>query len=140
MARSPEAPQAPRLPAGKRPGSTHARGRAAEAAAVRWLEAQGYQILERNTVNRAGEIDLIARDSGGVLCFVEVKARAGARFGPAIAAVGPAKRRRLSRAAALHLATHGLHLTPCRFDVLGLDWTDAGWRYTLIRDAFPYTP
>lgn len=121
-------------------GSTHARGRAAEEEAVRWLETQGYTILERNVVNRGGEIDLIARDGGGVLCFVEVKARASAVFGPAIAAVGPAKRRRLSRAAALHLATRGLHLTACRFDVLGLDWVDGAWRYTLVRDAFPYTP
>ncbi len=95
-------------------GSTHARGRAAEEAAVRWLETQGYVILERNVVNRGGEIDVIAR--------------------------GPAKRRRLSRAAALHLATRGLHLTACRFDVLGLDWVDGAWRYTLVRDAFPYTP
>ena len=121
-------------------GSTHARGRAAEEVAVRWLETQGYTILERNVVNRGGEIDLIARDGGGVLCFVEVKARASPVFGPAIAAVGPAKRRRLSRAAALHLATRGLHLTACRFDVLGLDWVDGAWRYTLVRDAFPYTP
>jgi len=121
-------------------GSTHARGRAAEEAAVRWLETQGYVILERNVVNRAGEIDLIARDGGGTLCFVEVKARANAMFGPAIAAVGPAKRRRLSRAAALHLATRGLHLTACRFDVLGLDRVDGAWRYNLVRDAFPYTP
>jgi putative endonuclease len=120
--------------------STRARGRAAEQAAVHWLESHGYQILERNVVNRAGEIDLIARDAGGVLCFVEVKARATPAFGPAIAAVGPVKRRRLCRAAALHLATRGLHLTPCRFDVLGLDWTGAGWSYTLVRDAFPYAP
>ena len=48
--------------------------------------------------------------------------------------------RRLSRAAALHLALRGLHSTPCRFDVLGLDWTGTAWRYTLVRDAFPYTP
>jgi putative endonuclease len=121
-------------------GSTHARGRAAEQAAAGWLQAQGYEILERNVVNHAGEIDLIARDRAGVLCFVEIKARSSGVFGPAIAAVGPAKRRRLSRAAALHLAIHGLHLTPCRFDVLGLDWTGAGWRYTLVQDAFPYAP
>jgi putative endonuclease len=115
-------------PAGTRGrGSTHDRGRAAEQAAVRWLEAHGYQVLERNVVNRAGEIDLVARDRGGVL-------------GPAIAAVGPAKQRRLSRAAALHLAIRGLHLTPCRFDVLGLDWTGSDWRYTLVTDAFPYSP
>jgi len=127
--------------AGKAPRtSTHARGRAAEQAAAAWLATQGYQILERNVVNYAGEIDLVARDSRGVLCFIEVKARATATFGPAIAGVGPAKQRRLSRAAALHLALRGLHDTPCRFDVLGLDWTDTGWRYTLVRDAFPYTP
>jgi putative endonuclease len=125
--------------AGRR-GSTHARGRAAEQAAAVWLEAKGYEILERNVVNHAGEIDLIARDGAGVLCFVEIKARATANFGPAIAAVGRAKRRRLSRAAALHLAIRGLHLEPCRFDVLGLDWTGAEWRYTLVKDAFPYTP
>jgi len=122
------------------PPSTRARGRAAEQAAATWLETQGYQVLERNVVNHAGEIDLIARDGSGVLCFVEVKARSTAAFGPAIAAVGPAKRRRLSRAAALHLAVRGLHLTRCRFDVLGLDWTGDGWRYTLVRDAFPYAP
>ncbi|HLX10285.1 MAG TPA: YraN family protein [Thermoanaerobaculia bacterium] len=122
------------------PPSNRARGRAGEQAAVTWLEAQGYQVLERNVVNHAGEIDLIARDGGGVLCFIEVKARSGAAFGPAIAAVGPAKRRRLSRAAALHLAIRGLHLTPCRFDVLGLDWTGDTWRYTLVRDAFPFAP
>jgi putative endonuclease len=120
--------------------STHSRGRAAEDAAATWLALQGYQILERNVVNRCGEIDLIARDAGGVLCFVEVKARRTATFGPAIAAITAAKRRRLSRAAALHLATRGLHLTPCRFDVLGLDWAGADWRYTLVKDAFPYTP
>jgi len=127
--------------AGKAPRtSTHARGRAAEQAAAAWLATQGYQILERNVVNYAGEIDLVARDSGGVLCFIEVKARATATFGPAIAGVGPAKQRRLSRAAALHLALRGFHDTPCRFDVLGLDWTGTAWRYTLVRDAFPYTP
>ncbi len=136
---------APRRPGAHADGaprrrSTHARGRAAEEAAVRWLEANGYLILERNVVNHAGEIDVVARDDNGTLCFIEVKARATATFGPAIAAVGPAKRRRICRAAALHIARRGLHLAPCRFDVLGLDRTGAGWRYTLVRDAFPYTP
>jgi putative endonuclease len=120
--------------------STYARGRAAEEEAVRWLETQGYQVLERNVVNHAGEIDLVARDAAGVLCFVEVKARTSSGFGLAIAAVGPAKRRRLSRAAALHLAIRGLYLSPCRFDVLGLDWIGTGWRFTLVRDAFPFSP
>lgn len=116
---------------------TRAQGRLGEDAAVRWLAAQGYQILDRNVTNHGGEIDVVARD-GGTLCFIEIKARASARFGPAIAAVDFRKQRRISRAAALYIAIKGLHREPCRFDVLGLDREAGGWRYTLVRDAFPY--
>jgi putative endonuclease len=76
----------------------------------------------------------VARE-GDTLCFVEIKARGRTGFGPAMAAVTPAKRRRVARAAALHLALNALS-GPCRFDVLGLDWTPSGWEYTLVRDAF----
>jgi len=118
----------------------HARGRGkvGEEVAVRWLRSQGYLILERNVVTHAGEIDLVARD-GETLVFLEIKARGSALYGPAIAAVGAAKQRRLSRAASLYMAIRRLG-GPCRFDVLGLDAVagEAGWRYTLVRDAFPY--
>jgi len=119
----------------------HARGRGkvGEDDAVRWLEAQGYEILARNVVNHGGEIDVVAQE-GGTLCFVEVKARAGDRHGLAIEAVGFAKQRRLSRAAVLYLTARGWHGRSCRFDVLGLDRGEDGWRYTLIRNAFPYNP
>ncbi len=113
---------------------TRGKGRAGEEAAVKWLERQGYRVLERNVVNRGGEIDVVARE-GAILCFVEIKARGRQDFGPALAAVTPAKRRRLARAASLHLALSGLS-GACRFDVLGLEWTAAGWEYTLVRDAF----
>jgi putative endonuclease len=113
------------------------RGKAGEDDAVRWLTAQGYAIVERNVVNHGGEIDVVARE-GETLCFIEIKARASDAFGPAIAAVDLRKQRRVSRAAALYLAIHGHRDTPCRFDVLGLDRAGNGWRYTLIRDAFPF--
>lgn len=113
---------------------TRGKGRAGEDQAVRWLERQGYRILDRNVVNRGGEIDVVARE-GDTLCFVEIKARGRADFGPALAAVTPAKRRRLARAASLHLALTGLS-GECRFDVLGLEWTTSGWEYILVRDAF----
>ncbi len=116
-----------------------ARGKAGEDAAVRWLEGQGYRIVERNVVNHAGELDLVARD-GETLCFLEIKARSSGAYGPAIAAVDARKQRRISRAAALYIAVKGLHNAPCRFDVLGLDWEGQGWRYTLVRNAFPYSP
>lgn len=115
------------------------RGRVGEEEAVRWLTGQGYEILARNVVNHGGEIDVVAAD-GGTLCFLEIKARASARYGAAIEAVGFAKQRRLSRAAALYLTARGWHGRACRFDVLGLDREGEGWRYTLVKNAFPYSP
>ena len=53
-----------------------ARGRVGEDDAVRWLDTQGYKIVERNVVNHGGEIDIVAKD-GETLCFIEIKARAG---------------------------------------------------------------
>jgi putative endonuclease len=116
-----------------------ARGRVGEDDAVRWLAAHGFEIVERNVVNHGGEIDVVAKE-GETLCFIEIKARDGKLYGPAIAAVTPGKQRRLSRAAALYIAVRGLHRLPARFDVLGLDREGNGWRYTLVRNAFPYSP
>ncbi len=52
-------------------------GRAAENAAARWLERQGWVIAARRVKTKAGEIDLIARREG-LIAFVEVKWRAKA--------------------------------------------------------------
>ena len=50
-------------------------GHAAEWRAVWRLRLAGYSILARRYKTRLGEIDIVAR-RGGVLAFVEVKARA----------------------------------------------------------------
>ncbi|HEX9800940.1 MAG TPA: YraN family protein [Thermoanaerobaculia bacterium] len=114
---------------------TRARGAVGEEAAEAYLVAQGYRVVERNVASKLGEIDLVALD-GETLVFVEVKARASAEFGAAIEAVGPRKRRRLARAAAMFLAKNRSQ-RPCRFDVLGLDrGADGAWTFTLVRDAF----
>jgi putative endonuclease len=121
----------------RRQPHARAQGRVGEDEAVRWLAAQGYEILDRNVVNHGGEIDVVGREAG-TLCFIEIKARTSDRFGPAIAAVDARKQRRISRAAALYIAIKKLHREPCRFDVLGLDRDGSGWCYTLVRNAFPY--
>jgi putative endonuclease len=110
------------------------RGKVAEDAAASWLETQGYRMVERNHRNAGGEIDLVAED-GETLCFVEVKARTETLYGPALAAVGPQKRRRVARAAALYLALRGIE-PPCRFDVLAMEAEEGSWRFTLVKDAF----
>lgn len=127
-----------RLACFRRQPHPHGRGRSAERDAAAWLVRQGFQVVAVNAETRAGEIDLIARE-GDVLCFVEVKARSSGAYGPALEAVGPAKRRRLARAGSLWLTGHPYD-GPCRFDVLALDATPGGdWSYTLIRNAFEVT-
>ncbi len=113
---------------------TRARGRVGEERAVEWLCQHGYRILERNVEYKTGEIDVVASHRG-TLCFIEVKARSGDGYGPAIEAVTRKKQRRLARAAALYLAQHPTE-APCRFDVLAMDLTQGGWRFTLVEDAF----
>jgi len=111
-----------------------ARGANAEEAAVSYLRRHGYQIEDRNVRNKAGEIDVIARD-GDTLCFIEVKARASHRYGDAVEAVDWRKQQRIARAASLHLALQPWN-GPCRFDVLGLDPARDGWQVTLVKNAF----
>mgnify|MGYP001187681484 CR=1 FL=1 len=106
--------------------STKARGDAAEARALAWLQARGLTLVERNyrvalgPRARGGEIDLIMRSPDGTLVFVEVRQRASRSHGGAAASVSASKRQSLLRAAQhylLRLATP----PPCRFDVLALD-------------------
>ena len=63
-------------------------------------------MLARNWRCELGEIDLIVHRRG-VVVFVEVKARANDRFGPAAAAVGHGKQRTIRRVAARWLASGG---------------------------------
>jgi putative endonuclease len=95
---------------------------------------QGYRILHRNYRTRLGEIDVVA-EHGGVLCFVEIKARATPLHGSPMGAVTLDQRRRVARAAALYLQRSGFE-GDCRFDVLGMAWSESGWRFDLVRGAF----
>ena len=55
-------------------------GKRGEDLACAELEKRGYVIVDRRFRTRCGELDIVARD-GGVLVFVEVKARSGSNFG-----------------------------------------------------------
>lgn len=98
-------------------------GRAAEAAAARHLTREGWALLGRNVRVGRGELDLIAR-RGGVLAFVEVKARRTAEYGAPEDAVDGRKRRKVARLAELWLATRPWALQgvrEVRFDIVAVD-------------------
>lgn len=111
-------------------------GRAAEAAAARFLERLGYRILAANFRAKGGELDLVAED-GGVLAIVEVRYRATDRFGGAAASITHGKRKRIVRAARVLLAMKpALAKFPARFDVVEVSGPADDLHCELIRGAF----
>ena len=118
--------------------TTRSAGNAGEAEAARYLRKQGYTLLASQWRCRFGEIDLIARDRTGLLCFVEVKLRGA--HSPALPRefVDRRKQERLRTAAACWLSMNDLTDTPARFDVAEV-YTDEGHRIVRLEylaDAF----
>ena len=99
-------------------------GKTGEDLACRELERRGYAIVARRHRCRGGELDIVARD-GPTLVFVEVKARDGHAFGDAAEAVTWQKQRRIVRLASEYVMRHHLNDSPCRFDVVSIQF-DAG--------------
>ena len=117
------------------PTTTRQRGNVAEDAALAHLQAAGLQLLERNyrTPGRGGgEIDLIVRERGGTLVFVEVRSRTSGAYGGASASIGSAKRGRIVLAARHYLQRFGSAPPPCRFDAVLVDGNQLEW----LRAAF----
>jgi putative endonuclease len=91
-------------------------GLSAESRAAAFLIAKGYRILARRFRTPVGEIDLVVR-RGGVLVFVEVKARE--TFDAAAEAVGKRQQNRIIAAAQSWLAAHPDDaMREMRFDVV----------------------
>ena len=114
--------------------TTKQAGDAAEDRALAHLVASGLKLLARNyrTPGRGGgEIDLVMRDAGGTLVFVEVRQRAGRAFGGAAASVSPTKQRRIIFAAR-HYLMRLAQQPPCRFDVVSVEAGAIEW----LRGAF----
>lgn len=106
-------------------------GVAAEDAACRALEKDGWIIRCRRLRTEAGEIDLVA-EKDGLLAIVEVKARP--TLADAVGALTPRQQARLLAAAEIVLAAHAEWSTHAvRFDVLVVDKSGAVRR---ICDAF----
>ncbi len=91
-------------------------GAQGETVAARYLERQGYAVIQRNYRSRHGEIDIIAVKQP-YLCFCEVKTRGPGSYGTPAQAVVAAKRKRLIYTAKCYYYSHQTTLQP-RFDVI----------------------
>lgn len=117
--------------------TTKAAGDRGEAATARYLRAKGYTLLASQWRCRFGELDLVARDKKGTICFVEVKLRSGTAHGLPREFVDAHKQARLRSAAASYLSAHELD-APARFDVAEV-YTDEAHRVLrleYLEDAF----
>ena len=104
----------------------HETGIAGEAEAERYLTGLGMVCEARRYRGQDGEIDLVMRD-GETIVFVEVKYRPTGASGAGLAAVTPAKQRRIVHAALAFLAEREWMNIPVRFDVVEI--TRQGVRY-----------
>jgi len=110
-------------------------GKIGEDLACRELERRGYAILARRYRRARGELDIVARH-GRTVVFVEVKTRAGRRFGAASEAITGWKRERMVRLALDYLMRHRLTGCPCRFDVVSIHFDSASPRVEILQNAF----
>ena len=95
-------------------------GNWAEELAARELQKKGYRIKERNWMNGADELDVIAMDEG-VMVFVEVRARKHNARVPGAQTLGAAKRKALRRVATAYLRT-----LP----------EEVGWRFDVVEVSY----
>lgn len=92
-------------------------GRFGEEIASRYMEKEGYEILERNFRCRIGEVDIIAQKDNEI-AFIEVKARTSDEFGLPREAVDTKKQNVIRKVAAVYLlSAKGKDKQP-RFDVM----------------------
>lgn len=115
---------------------TQIRGAEGEEAAVRWLRAHGFLIVDRNWRMGRYELDIVATRHDR-LHIVEVKLRGAGGLTTPEEALTPAKQRALLRAANLYIETMGIRLD-CQIDLAAVDRLPDGTldvRY--IPDAVP---
>ena len=116
-------------------GKTQSAGNRGEAAVARYLRQKGYTLLASQWRCRFGELDLVARDRQGTLCFVEVKLRGSSAIALPREFVDSRKQQRLRSAAELYLASGGLDV-PVRFDVAEVYDEGGSLRIEYIENAF----
>lgn len=94
-------------------------GRLGEDLAAAHLEDRGWTVLARNYRAGPREIDLVAA-RGGVVAFVEVKARATATGGTPLEPIRSLKRRAVETAARRWILENGRPGSTYRFDAVAV--------------------
>ena len=107
-----------------------------ETEVARFLRKKGYTLLASQWRCRFGELDLVAKDRKGTVCFVEVKLRSETSIATPREFVDARKQQRLRTAASLYLRQCGLEDAVCRFDVAEVFVEGTDLRISYLKNAF----
>ena len=110
-------------------------GERGEALAAAYLEGRGWTVLDRNWRFHHKEIDLVV-ERGGVVAFVEVKARTAGAWDGALGAITARKRRDLAIAARGWIVSRGRGYATFRFDAVTVSRCRTRLRVEHIEDAW----
>ena len=108
-----------------------------EDLSAKFLEKEGYSILEKNFNCSSGEIDIIAiKDE--IISFIEVKSRFSNSFGNPKESVTRSKQGRIINVAKYYLHIKKLYNYYIRFDVIEINFHIDSSKYELnfLKDAF----
>jgi putative endonuclease len=107
-----------------------------ESIAIEYLKNKGYKIIDRNVLNKCGELDIICVSEKKEIVFAEVKYRSSSKAGDPLEAVDGRKIRKICRASAAYLKYHGEYSDmQIRYDVIGI-YEDGTIKH--IENAFYY--
>ena len=99
-------------------------GSKGEDLACKYLQRQGYKILERNYRIRGGEIDIVAREKE-TLVFVEVKTRYSHEYGLPEESITPWKIKALLKTARFYIQKIKWGEKEYRLDFVSVDFADS---------------
>jgi len=113
-------------------------GKKGEELAVKYLQEQGYEIVERNWTFQKAEIDIIVRKKD-VLAIVEVKTRSSLDFGAPQDFVKPKKIQLLVKAVNAYINDREKDFSEdlnIRFDIIAIHKTAETFAIEHLTDAF----
>ncbi len=100
-------------------------GQLGEDLAAKFLQANGYKIIERNFRSKVGEIDIVAEEDGW-LVLVEVKCRFPGQFSLPEEAITQNKIRHIARAGEYYQMVKNSPLAGPRIDVVAIEFGEDG--------------
>lgn len=109
-------------------------GNEGEELACKFLQKEGYEVLDRNWRNAKLELDIVALDEN-FLVVVEVKTRSTGKFGPAQEFLSRRQQNRIIKAAHEYILEKDLDLE-VRFDVIGITGLNGTTEIIHFKDAF----